>query len=155
MASRKDRLEQLLHEIDPSTNASPEALELLDSLVTKVVVEALSNGRMKADDRNSQEIRICDLRPLVQDSLGLDVVGFAVDDLVDEAAVGSRFVLSTLKRNEPNKRHLKRVAEKQAMLGIKERKGGGAAVRESQPDKDHVDHAVPKKKRKKLTKDSA
>jgi len=84
---------------------SPDALSLLDRMVSNLLTKALQAGGEKAEERSSLEIRICDLRPFMQDQLQLDVVGFAVDDLLDEAGVGSRAVVQALKRKDSNKKH--------------------------------------------------
>lgn len=155
--TREQRIRSVLSEVEPRAVINEDAILLLDKLVTKTVVDALTSGWNKADERNSQEIRICDLRHFIQDQLNLDVLGFNLDDLVDEAAVGSRIVLSALRQNDPSKRHLKRLAEKQQLFGHGKDSSSSnkktSSDRPSEPDKKAGD-GMQKKKRKKISKET-
>lgn len=126
MTSRTERIQLALKELDPRSEASPEAVELVAKLVQSFVEEVLKRGEIQAEARSKAEkkakapdqvIRLGDIRPFVQDSLRLDVPGFAVDDLVDEAEIGSRFVIAAVKRLESSTKHLKRVEEERRRVG--------------------------------------
>ena len=110
VTSRKERIQSLLKEINPSISISGDALELLDHLASNFVFEAINAGSEKASkERSANDIKICDLREFVHDSLNLDVVGFAQDDLTDETS-GSRMVLYPTRKRDISQVHTERLA---------------------------------------------
>src|SRR4051794_8592478 len=104
--TRRERLEKLVREVNPTADLAPEAVALLDQLASTFLDNALQVGEENANERQrGEEIRICDLRGYVQDQLGLEVAGFALEDLLDEAACGSRAVIAALRKKESSKKH--------------------------------------------------
>lgn len=121
MASRGERVEQLVGRIDPHVDIDPEATQLLSNLVGSFLQKSLEWGVQSAGTlRSSHEVRICDMRPFVQDELELDVVGFAVEDLIDEMGVGSRAVLAALKKRTSTKAHLDKLESVKEALRVDE-----------------------------------
>jgi len=118
--SCEERLSRLVkREIaGPSAVLTPAAAELVRDLLSSYVYEAIARGGEAAAARGTEDVRMCDMRGFVQDELGIDAVGFAMDDLVDDAGVGSRAVLKATKRRKQTggQKHQLRVKQKQQAL---------------------------------------
>lgn len=103
--ARSERIRLLLKRVSGNNNSQEieiddEAVDLVDTLMSRFLDRTLESGResAQAERRNAGEIRICDLRAYTQDTMGLDVLGFSVESLVDESGVGSRYSLVGLKK---------------------------------------------------------